>query len=80
MAYIKFADLECIPCLHFILNDKKELVHGNQLNKLAMIANDENIQFIASILEDKLTPELKNPDNYIVELRENDKLLRIENL
>lgn len=80
LAYIKFADLECIPCLHFILNDKKELVHGNQLNKLAMIANDENIQFIASILEDKLTPELKNPDNYIVELRENDKLLRIENL
>lgn len=80
LAYIKFADLECIPCLHFILNDKKELVHGNQLNKLAMIANDENIQFIASILEDKLTPELKNPDNYIVELCENDKLLRIENL
>lgn len=80
LAYIKFADLECIPCLHFILNDKKELVHGNQLNKLARIANDENIQFIASILEDKLTPELKNPDNYIVELCENDKLLRIENL
>lgn len=80
LAYTKFADAECIPCLHFLLNDKKELVHGNQLNKIAQIANDENIQFVASILEDKLTPELKDPSNYIIELREDDKLLRIENV
>lgn len=80
LAYTKFADMECIPCLHFLLNDKKELVHGNQLNKLAEIANAENIQFVASILEDKLTPDLRNPDYYVVELAENDKLFRIENL
>lgn len=80
LAYTKFADSECIPCLHFLLNDKKELVHGNQLNKLAQIANEENIQFVASILEDKLTPELRIPDNYIVELSEEDKLFRIENI
>lgn len=80
LAYTKFADTECIPCLHFLLNDKKELIHGNQLNKIAQIANDENIQFVASILEDKLTPELRNSDNYIVELSEDDKLLRIENV
>ena len=80
LAYTKFADAECIPCLHFLLNDKKELVHGNQLNKLAQIANEENIQFVASILEDKLTPELKDPANYIVELKENNKLFRIENI
>lgn len=80
LAYTKFADSECIPCLHFLLNDKKELVHGNQLNKLAQIADEENIQFVASILEDKLTPELRNRDNYVVELREDDKLFRIENL
>jgi len=80
LAYTKFADSECIPCLHFLLNDKKELVHGHQLNKLAQIANEENIQFVASILEDKLTPELRNPDNYIVELKEDDKLLRIESI
>lgn len=80
LAYTKFADSECIPCLHFLLNDKKELVHGNQLNKLSLIANEENIQFVASILEDKLTPELRNQDNYVVELREDDKLFRIENL
>lgn len=80
LAYTKFADSECIPCLHFLLNDKKELVHGNQLNKLSLIANEENIQFVASILEDKLTPELRNQDNYVVELREDDKLFRVENL
>lgn len=80
LAYTKFADSECIPCLHFLLNDKKELVHGNQLNKLSLIANEENIQFVASILEDKLTPELRNQVNYVLELREDDKLFRIENL
>lgn len=80
LAYTKFADMECIPCLHFLLNDKKELVHGNQLNKLAQIANDENIQFVASILEDKLTSDLRNPAYYVVELSEDDKLFRIENL
>lgn len=76
LAYTKFADLECIPCLHFLLNDKKELVHGNQLNKIAQIAQEENIQFVASILEDKLTPELRNSANYVIELSENDKLFR----
>lgn len=80
LAYTKFADSECIPCLHFLLSDKKELVHGNQLNKLSQIANEENIQFVASILEDKLTPELKDSNNYVLELSEEDKLFRIESL
>lgn len=79
LAYTKFADQECIPCLHFILNDKKELMHGNQLIELARIANSENIQFVASILEDKLPAELHNTSYYVVELSEDDKLLRIEN-
>lgn len=76
LAYTKFADLEGIPCLHFLLNDKKELVHGNQLNIIAQIANEENIQFVASILEDKLTAEMRNEDYYAVELEEQDKLFR----
>lgn len=76
LAYTKFADSEGIPCLHFLLNDKKELVHGNQLNHLAKLAEEENIQFVASILEDKLTPEMRNPTNYVVELSEDDKLFR----
>lgn len=79
IAYTLFADQESIPCLHFILNDKKELMHDNQLVKLAEIANRENIQFIASILEDKLPAELRNDDYYVVKLSQNDKLFRIEN-
>ena len=65
--------------MHFILNDKKELMHDNQLVKLAEIANRENIQFVASILEDKLPAELRNDDYYVVKLSQNDKLFRIEN-
>lgn len=76
LAYTKFADMESIPCLHFLLNDKKELVHGNQLNIIAQIANEENIQFVASILEDKLTSEMRSRDYYVVELEEQDKLFR----
>ena len=76
LAYTKFADIEGIPCLHFLLNDKKELVHGNQLNLIAQIANEEDIQFVASILEDKLTPQMRNKDYYVVELEETDKLFR----
>lgn len=79
IAYTLFADQESIPCLHFILNDKKELIHDNQLVKLAEIANRENIQFVASILEDKLPAELRNDDYYVVKLSQNDKLFRIEN-
>lgn len=79
IAYTLFADQEGIPCLHFILNDKKELMHDNQLVKLANIANRENIQFVASILEDKLPVELKHEEFYVVKLSQGDKLLRIEN-
>ena len=65
--------------MHFILNDKKELMHDNQLVKLADISNRENIQFVASILEDKLPETLKNEDYYVVRLSQGDKLFRIEN-
>ena len=35
IAYTMFADEENISCLHFLLNDKKELMHDNQLVKIA---------------------------------------------
>lgn len=79
IAYTLFADQEGIPCLHFILNDKKELMHDNQLVKLANIANRENIQFVASILEDKLPIELKRDEYYVIKLSQGNKLFRIEN-
>lgn len=80
IAYTKFADEEYIPCLHFLLNDKKELVHDHQLIKLAEIVNRENIQFVASILEDKLPESLKDENFYVIKLSQSAKLFRIENL
>jgi hypothetical protein len=79
IAYTLFADEENIPCMHFILNDKKELMHDNQLVRIAKLVKQKNIQFVASILRDKLPPELNNPTYFILELSEEDKLFRIEN-
>lgn len=78
IAYTLFADEENIPCLHFILNDKKELMHDNQLVKIAEVVNSNNIQFVASILRDKLPAELNNPKYFIVELSQSEKLFKIE--
>ena len=77
IAYTIFADQEDIPCLHFILNDKKELMHDHQLITLADIANRENIQFVASILKDKLPEQLQKEEFYVVELSESKKLFLI---
>lgn len=77
IAYTIFADQEGIPCLHFILNDKKELMHDHQLITLADIANRENIQFVASILKDKLPEQLQKEEYYVVELSESKKLFMI---
>ncbi len=79
IAYTLFADEENIPCMHFLLNDKKELMHDNQLLKIADIVNKNGLQFVASILKDKLPNELDKENYFIVKLSENDKLFRVEN-
>lgn len=79
IAYTLFADKEGIPCFHFLLNDKKELMHDNQLIKIAELVNEENIQFVASILKDKLPDELNQEEYFILQLSQSDKLFRIEN-
>jgi len=78
MAYTLFADEENIPCLHFLLNDKKELMHDNQLVKIAEFVNRNNIQFVASILKDKLPDEINREEYFIVKLSQCDKLFRIK--
>ncbi|MFL0932140.1 DUF2326 domain-containing protein [Vibrio parahaemolyticus] len=80
IAYTLFADEENIPCMHFLLNDKKELMHDNQLVKIAELVNKNNVQFVASILKDKLPDSLNNEDYFVVKLSESDKLFRIEYL
>ena len=78
IAYTLFADEENIPCMHFLLNDKKELMHGNQLLRIANVVNMKGIQFIASILKDKLPGKLNKDEFVILKLSQGDKLFRIE--
>lgn len=80
IAYTLFADQEGIPCLHFLLNDKKELMHGNQLLNIANLVQEKGIQFVASILHDKLPPELDDEKYFAVKLSQADKVLRIESV
>jgi len=65
--------------MHFLLNDKKELMHGNQLSMIAKLVNAKGIQFVASILKDKLPAELDKSDYVILRLSQEDKLFRIVN-
>ncbi|WP_027628553.1 DUF2326 domain-containing protein [Ruminiclostridium cellobioparum] len=78
LAYILFADEEDIPCLHFLLNDKKELMHDNQLVKVADFVQNKNIQLIVSILKDKLPEGIIKKAHVAVELSQESKLLKIE--
>ena len=78
IAYTIFADNEKIPCMHFLLNDKKELMHDNQLISIAEYVNQHDIQLVASILKDKLPAELQDDKYTILKLSQDDKLFRIE--
>lgn len=78
IAYTLFADEENIPCFHFLLNDRKELMHDNQLVQIADLVNQSEIQFIASILKDKLPAALNKEEYFVVRLSPSDKLFRIE--
>lgn len=79
IAYILYARQENIPHFDFLLNDKKELLHGNQLEKVADFVKKNNIQLVLTILKDKLPSSLVNDDNIILELSQNEKLFRIGN-
>jgi uncharacterized protein YydD (DUF2326 family) len=78
IAYILFARSENIPTLDFILNDKKELMHGNQLLKVNEFAWTNNIQLVFSILKDKIPEQLNNNKHIVLRLSEDDKLFKIE--
>jgi len=77
IAYALFADEEGIPCLHFLLNDKKELMDDKQLVKIAEFVNKHNIQFVASILKDKLPEELNDEKYFVVKLTPSSKLFKV---
>lgn len=79
LAYLLFADEERLPCLHFLVNDKKELMHDNQLVKVAEFVQSQNIQLVISILKDKLPTAVLEKAHIAVELSQNSKLFKIEN-
>jgi hypothetical protein len=54
-------------------------MHDNQLVKIADFVNKNNIQFVASILKDKLPEELNDEKYFVVKLSQSDKLFRVEN-
>lgn len=78
LAYLLFADEEKLPCLHFLLNDKKELMHDNQLIKVAEFVQTHNIQLVVSILKDKLPMTILDKTHIAVELSQKYKLFKIE--
>ncbi len=78
IAYILYAREKNIPQLEFLLNDKKELMHGNQLKKISDFAKEKKVQLIFSILKDKLPVELINEEHIVLTLSDKDKLFRIE--
>lgn len=78
LAYLMFADEEQLPCLHFLLNDKKELMHDNQLIKVAEFVQNKDIQLVISILKDKLPVAVLDKAHVAVELSQKEKLFKIE--
>lgn len=79
IALIKYLDSLKIDHLSFILNDKKELMDNNQLIKVAEYAEENNIQLVFSMLEDKIPNSLNNDKNIVLRLSQYDKLFKIEN-
>lgn len=80
IAYILFARAMALPTLDFLINDKKELMHGNQLIKTKECIEEKNIQALFSILSDKLPQELNSNEYIALNLSEQSKLFRIEEL
>jgi len=78
IAYIKFADSLNIKCLHFILHDQIENIHGNQIYNLLKIVKESNCQYILPVLKDKMPNDvLNNESNIILKLSEDEKFFKI---
>lgn len=78
MAHIMFSDELALSCLHFLLNDRKELLDNNNLQKIANIVQSSNVQLVLPILKDKLPESLRDSNNIILQLDYHNKLFKIE--
>lgn len=78
LAYIQFADAMDINCLHFILHDQIETVHGNQiLSLMTTLINEVNGQYIAPVLRDKLPTDLDISAYEVLTLSQDSKLFKL---
>lgn len=80
IAYVMFAEDQGIDCLHFLLNDRKELMHGNQLLSVSELASRYGCQVIVAILQDKLPEGMDLTNSVVLRLSQESKLFRIEEL
>lgn len=55
-------------------------MHNNQLVNVAEFVQHKNIQLVISILKDKLPTAVSDKAHIVVELSQNEKLFKIENL
>lgn len=77
IAYDLYARKNNIPHVEFIMHDKNELMSDNQLINIAKVVEDNNVQFIAPILKDKLPQSMDNNKYYILRLSQHEKLFKI---
>ncbi|MEK7990392.1 MAG: DUF2326 domain-containing protein [Thiotrichaceae bacterium] len=78
LAYIRFADAQDIPCLHFVLQDQIENVHANQITNLfTEVVSKVNCQYVLPVLRDKLPSNIDINEFEVLSLSQNDKLFRI---
>ncbi len=78
LAYIRFAEEFNIPHLNFILHDQIENIHDNQINTLLLnVVQKVDCQYIVSVLQDKLPPEIEVEKYSILTLSQDDKLFKL---
>jgi uncharacterized protein YydD (DUF2326 family) len=77
LSYIRFSDELGIPALHFVMQDRMEQVHGNQLRTLSNIIKTSNCQYIVTMLRDKVPEEMLAAGTVVLRLSQEDKLFRL---
>ena len=78
LAYIQFADAMKIKCLHFVLHDQIEIVHGHQISTLLTnIVERANGQLVLPVLIDKLPLDIDAKQYKILGLSQQSKLFGV---
>lgn len=77
LAYLVYST-NTMQTVHFIMHDRIEAIHAHQISTLFELASKIDGQYIVAALKDKITNTGYTQEDIIVELSQNDKLLRVE--